>query len=65
VFPVRYDLNSYILFRRNSVFKGLKYFLLNVKNNTKAMIHLFELLTSCQYLMKFLISWQYLMNDWI
>jgi hypothetical protein len=23
VFPVRYDLNSYILFRRNSVFKGL------------------------------------------
>jgi hypothetical protein len=24
VFPVRYELNSYILFRRNSVFKGLK-----------------------------------------
>jgi hypothetical protein len=23
VFPVRYELNSYILFRRNSVFKGL------------------------------------------
>jgi hypothetical protein len=25
VFPVRCELNSYILFRRNSVFKGLKY----------------------------------------
>jgi hypothetical protein len=24
VFPVRYELNSYILFRRISVFKGLK-----------------------------------------
>jgi hypothetical protein len=24
VFPVRYELNSYILFRRNFVFKGLK-----------------------------------------
>jgi hypothetical protein len=24
VLPVRYELNSYILFRRNSVFKGLK-----------------------------------------
>jgi hypothetical protein len=24
MFPVRYELNSYILFRRNSVFKGLK-----------------------------------------
>jgi hypothetical protein len=24
VFPVRYELNSYILFRRNSVFKGLR-----------------------------------------
>jgi hypothetical protein len=24
VFPVRYELDSYILFRRNSVFKGLK-----------------------------------------
>jgi hypothetical protein len=23
MFPVRYELNSYILFRRNSVFKGL------------------------------------------
>jgi hypothetical protein len=23
VFPVRHELNSYILFRRNSVFKGL------------------------------------------
>jgi hypothetical protein len=23
VFPVRYELNSYILFRRNSVFKGI------------------------------------------
>jgi hypothetical protein len=23
VFPVRYELNSYIVFRRNSVFKGL------------------------------------------
>jgi hypothetical protein len=23
VFPVRYELNFYILFRRNSVFKGL------------------------------------------
>jgi hypothetical protein len=23
VFPVRYELNSYILFGRNSVFKGL------------------------------------------
>jgi hypothetical protein len=23
VFPVRYELNSYILLRRNSVFKGL------------------------------------------
>jgi hypothetical protein len=23
VFPVRYELNSYILFRRNSVLKGL------------------------------------------
>jgi hypothetical protein len=25
VFPVRYELNSYILFRRNTVFKGLMY----------------------------------------
>jgi hypothetical protein len=24
VFPVRYELTFYILFRRNSVFKGLK-----------------------------------------
>jgi hypothetical protein len=24
VFPVRYELNFYILFRRNSVFKGLR-----------------------------------------
>jgi hypothetical protein len=24
MFPVRYELNSYILFRRNSVFKGLR-----------------------------------------
>jgi hypothetical protein len=23
MFPVRYELNSYILFKRNSVFKGL------------------------------------------
>jgi hypothetical protein len=23
VFPVRYEINSYILFRRNSVYKGL------------------------------------------
>jgi hypothetical protein len=25
VFPVRYEVNSYILFRINSVFKGLSY----------------------------------------
>jgi hypothetical protein len=27
VFPVRYELNVYMLFRRNLVFKGLKIYL--------------------------------------
>jgi hypothetical protein len=36
VFPVRYELNSYILFRRNSAFKGL---ILNILHDNKKKGH--------------------------
>jgi hypothetical protein len=36
VFPVRYELNSYILFRGNSVFKGLNgRIIMDVRMRTK------------------------------
>jgi hypothetical protein len=32
MFPVRYELNSYIIFRRNSVFKGLIRYIEEINN---------------------------------
>jgi hypothetical protein len=35
VFPLKYELNLYILFRRNSVFKGMSYSCVEVRSNTE------------------------------
>jgi hypothetical protein len=40
VFPVRYGLNLYILFRRNSVFKGLKMDLKYIRYDGENQFHL-------------------------
>jgi hypothetical protein len=37
VFPVRYELDLYILFRRNSVFRGLKHLKVNNCNKVKEL----------------------------
>jgi hypothetical protein len=44
VFPVRYILNFYILFRRNSVFKGLKVDTLKAKaaSSSKTLINIYQ-----------------------
>jgi hypothetical protein len=48
MFPVRYELNSYIIFRRNSVFKGLNDF--NFKFWTLLKLEkFFQLRDGCMY----------------
>jgi hypothetical protein len=47
MFPVRYELNSYILFRRNSVFKELKASVLHVGRLTSTLISFMHRISSC------------------
>jgi hypothetical protein len=47
MFPVRYELNSYILFRRNFVFKGLNF---NILYN-------YDCITYDYYYLLLLVGW--------